>query len=186
MHLRLLLFIDINIEDDMIFLCHIIALTDYHVSILEAFVVEISLSKDFRTVDHVRSDLRTLEQSQFLLHVFTLGFLESVIVDGGDSWSSLEIDVQIYVVSDDGVSRYFHVREESMTPITLDSISDFISRNGYFLSDGKPRNIGEHILFIAFYARDANGFDGTHAWLACVVDVRVYDLVLGICMKYHQ
>ena len=110
-NLHLLLFVDDDIKDDMVFLSHIGALLNIDISILKALIVEILLSKNLGTIYHIGMNLRTSKQSQFLLHIFALTLLQADIVDGRHTRMCLKLDVQIYFIAYDRVCRDLHKRE---------------------------------------------------------------------------
>ena len=56
-NLHLLLLVDNDIKDDMVFLSHIGALLNIDISILKALIVEILLSKNLGTIYHVGMNL---------------------------------------------------------------------------------------------------------------------------------
>ena len=105
-HLHLLLLIDDNVEYHLVFVSHVVALHDLYVGVLEAFLVEIAFRENLRAVDHVRCYLCALEQSELLLHVCTLGLLQSDVVDGRHAWAHLQVYVQISLVVHERVDGY--------------------------------------------------------------------------------
>ena len=54
---------------------------DLDIRILETFVIKVFLGKNLGTVQHVRSNLRTLHHTEFLLHVFTFALLQTDVID---------------------------------------------------------------------------------------------------------
>ena len=88
-HLHLLLLVDDDVEDNLVFLRYVVALHNLDVGVLESLVVEVFLGKNLRAVNHVRCNLCALEQSEFLLHIGTFRLLQSYVVDGGDTRSHL-------------------------------------------------------------------------------------------------
>ena len=81
-HFHLLLFIDVDIENDLIFVCDVIALQNLDVRILVSFVIEVFLRQEARPVDDVGSNLSASQQSEFLFQVFPFRFLYAAVVDG--------------------------------------------------------------------------------------------------------
>ena len=71
-HLHLVLLVDIDIEHHLTLVVGVVALDDINLRILKALLVEISLSEDLRTVDHVRRNLATLDDTQLRLHIVAL------------------------------------------------------------------------------------------------------------------
>ena len=104
-HLHLHLLIDGDIKIHLILVGHIVALHDGDLGILVTLVFEILLGKDLGTVDHVRRDLVTFQQAQFLLHVLTLALLQTDIVDIGNTRTDGQVDVQVDLITDERVGR---------------------------------------------------------------------------------
>ena len=154
-----LLFVDINVEDDLILVGHIITLADVHLSILVSLVVEVFLGEGLRAVYHVRGYLSSLDKSELLVHILALAFLQSDVVDSRDARTCLQIDVQVDLVSDEGVGRYRHIGEQSMLPVALYGLRNLVSRQRYFLSDGKSGDTCENIIIVSLYARCGQSAD---------------------------
>ena len=72
MNLRLLLPVYINVENYVVLLCYVVSLGNFYLSILEALVLVILLGKRFSSGYHVWCNLRTFQQTEFLLKVLTL------------------------------------------------------------------------------------------------------------------
>ena len=70
-----------HIKDYLSLVSHVITLVNLDVGILETLVVEVFLGKNLGTVQHVRSNLRTLHHTEFLLHVFTFALLQTDVID---------------------------------------------------------------------------------------------------------
>ena len=98
-HLHLLFLVDDDIDDHMILLCDIFTLHDLNLCILESFVIKVLFGKDFRTVERIGVSTHTLQQTEFLFHVLTLRLLQSYVVDGRDTWTGGECDVQVNLVT---------------------------------------------------------------------------------------
>ena len=81
MNTNLLLLVNNDIKNYLILLRNILTLIDLDISILISLIIEILLGKNLRTVEHVWSNLATLEQAQFLLHILYLRLLQTDIVD---------------------------------------------------------------------------------------------------------
>ena len=65
----------------MVLLRQVSTLLYVDIGILEALLIEILLGKYLCTVDNIRMYLRAAEQTELLLHVLTLTFLKTDIVD---------------------------------------------------------------------------------------------------------
>ena len=82
MHLGLLLLIHLDVEDYVVFLAQVLTLGDIYLRILESLVLVVFLCQGLGTRNHVGSDLRTLQQTQFLLQILTLRLLlDADVVD---------------------------------------------------------------------------------------------------------
>ena len=80
-YLDLFLLVYYHIKDYLSLVCHVITLVNLDVGVLETLVVEVFLGKNLGTVQHVRSNLRTLHHTEFLLHVFTFALLQTDVID---------------------------------------------------------------------------------------------------------
>ena len=149
--LQFLVFIYLDVEDNVVLVDHILALADVDFSVLIALVIEILLGDELRAVDHVGRNLSTLEQSEGVFEVGLLALLHTTIIDGGDTGARLEVDMQIDVVANDRVGCDRDVREESVFPIALHGIRDGIARNLDLLPDLQTGDIREHIVLVAFH-----------------------------------
>ena len=108
-HLHLLLLVDDDVEYDLVFVGHVVALKNLYVGVLEAFVVEVFLCQYLGTVYHVGRNLCAFEQTELLLHVVALRLFQAHIVDCGHTGTHAQVDVEIYLVAHDGVGAYRHV-----------------------------------------------------------------------------
>ena len=72
MNLHLVLLVDIDIEDNLVLLGHVVPLAYVYLGIVESLVVEVFLCECLGACYHVRRYLRTLQQSEFLLHILSL------------------------------------------------------------------------------------------------------------------
>ena len=104
-HLQLLLLIYIDIKNNLILSCYIVTLTDEDLSILITLVFKVLLCKYLRTVYHVRRNLSTLQETEFLFHILTLCLLQSIIVNGRNTRTWREMYLQIDIISHNRVSR---------------------------------------------------------------------------------
>ena len=148
-HLHLLLLVDDDVEDNLIFLRYVVTLDNLYVGVLESLVVEVFLGKNLRAVNHVRRNLCAFEQSEFLLHVRTFRLLQSHVVDGRDTRSHLEVDMEVGLVLYERVNGNGHFREESVLPVVLDGVRYLVARQINLLSHGQSRDAGKHIVLIA-------------------------------------
>ena len=110
-HFHLLFLVDDNIEYNLIFVAHIVALAHLDVGILKAFVIEVSLSQDFSAVYHVGGYLCPFKQTQLVLHVFALRLFQSYVVDNRYARAHGQAYVQVNLVANDRVGRNHNVRE---------------------------------------------------------------------------
>ena len=138
-HLHFFFFIDDNIQYNLIFIAHIVSLSHFDVGIFKTFIVEISFSQYFCAVNHVRRNLGPFKQTQFIFHIFAFRLFQSYVVNHRHSGSKSQVHVQENLITNDRIGRDFHVREQSMSPITLHGVGNIVSRNGYFLPHTKSR-----------------------------------------------
>ena len=92
-HLRFL--VDGNIQDNLVFAGHIITLDNLDFSILITFFVKVFLGKNLGTVQHVRCNLTAFHDAKLGLHVLTLRFLQSIVVDGADTGTRSQVNAKI-------------------------------------------------------------------------------------------
>ena len=102
-HLDLVLLVDDDVEDDLVLTGDVGTLLNLDIRILVTLVVEVFLSQDLCTVDHVWRDLSALQDTEFLLHILFLALLQSHVVDGGDTRTRLQRDMQIDFITHDRV-----------------------------------------------------------------------------------
>ena len=107
-HLHLRLLVDGDVEDDLVLARHVVTLHNLHVGVLIAFVVEVLLGQDFRTVNHVWGNLISLHDAQLGLHVLTLRLLQPVVVDAADAGTGGQMDAEIHLGANDGVGADRH------------------------------------------------------------------------------
>ena len=158
-HLHLLFFININVKNDLILLAYVLTLSYFYVCILKAFVVKIFLCKNFCTVNHIGCNLSAFKNAKLLLHIVALAFLQTNIVNLRNAWAWLKGNVQIYFISNNRIGRNLDIREQTMVPITLYSLSNFVTWNGYVLPNGKTRNTSKHIILVAVHSRNIKSAD---------------------------
>ena len=178
MNFDFLLLIHHHIQDDLSLVGNIVTLVDLDIGILESFVIEIFLGKNLGTIQHIRSHLGTFHHTQFLLHVLTLALLQANIVDIGDARTHCQIDMQINLLPHDGVGSNSDLGEQSMLPIALHCICNFIARYIDSISDSQARDTRKHIIFISFHSRHIDATNEQATWIARIRDVGIHDLVL--------
>ena len=76
--------------------------------------------------------------------------------------------MQIDLVSDERVSRNLHVREETVSPVSLHGVCYLRAGQLYALSDREAGDAEQHIVFVAFYTRDRQS---AYSHLSRVADV---------------
>ena len=134
-YLHLLLFVYYDIKYHLILVCHIRTLDDVYLSVLEAFLVEVTLCDELGTVKGVRRHLKSLEQSELLFHVGTLRLLDADIVHLRHPGVGTQPDVKVRLVGDKRVDNNRNIREKPVIPVFLDSLGEFVARQGDSLSD---------------------------------------------------
>ena len=179
-HLDLVLLVDDDVEDDLVLTGDVGTLLNLYIRILVTLVVEVFLGQDLCTVDHVWRDLATLQDTEFLLHILFLALFQSHVVDGGDTWTCLQRDMQIDLITHDRVRRDLHIREETVLPIAFDGLRDFRAGHRDMLSDRETRDACKHIILITVNAGDVEATDDEVTRRAGIVDVGVHDLLLRL------
>ena len=176
--LHLLLLVDDNIKDNLVLVCHVVALTDLYVGVLEALVIEIFLGKNLGAVYHVRCDLSTLQESQFLLHVGAFRFFQTHIIDCRHTRSHAQMNVEVHLAADDRVGHDAHVREQAILPVVLHRVGDLVAGECYVFAHCQSRDACEHVVLITLCTRHVYCANGQRAWRAGIRDVGIDNLVL--------
>ena len=183
-HLDFLLLIHGHVEDHLILVGHVLTLQDGNFGITVALVVEVFLSQDFRAVYHVGRNLRTFQQTEFLLHILALRLFQTEVVDGAHARAHGKMDMQVDFCVHDRVGRDGHLREQSMFPVSLHGLRDFRSRYPDLLSHIESGNRRQHIVFVSRHARHGESTDGTCTRCSGIGDVGVHDFPL--CRGGHR
>ena len=121
----------------MVLVGNIVALRYSHVNILVALVLEVLLCERFSAVYHVRRNLSALYDTKLVLHILAFRLLQTDVIDGRDTRTQSQLDMQISLVTYNRVYSDGHIREQSMPPVTLHGIRNVASRYGGFLSDAQ-------------------------------------------------
>ena len=135
--LHLLLFVDVHINNHLVLLVQVVALDDFSLGILETFIIEIALDDNLGTVHHVRRNLNTLHDTDFLFQVLLLTLSHTVDVDFRHTRSRSENDFQVETVVLNLFGFDADRRKESMLPIALHSSGNFITRKCHLFSNGE-------------------------------------------------
>ena len=176
--LHLLLFVDDYIKDNLVLVCHVVALTNLDVGVLEALVVEIFLGKNLRAVNHVRCDLSALQEAQFLLHVGAFRFFQAHIIDCRHTRSHAQMNVEKHLVADDRVGHDAHVREQAILPVVFHRVGDLVAGECYVFAHCQSGDACEHVVLITLCTRHVYCANGQRAWRAGIRDVGIDNLVL--------
>ena len=179
-HLHLLLLVDHHVKDHAVLLRYVLALQNFNVGILKAFVVKVFLGKDLRTVDDIRVYAHTLCHTEFLLHILTLRLLQTNIVDLRHTRTCSQRDVKPDTVAHDGIGGDGDIREQAVTPVALHGISNLRTRHLDFLSDGQTGDTCECIVLVAFHTGNVDTTQYQGARCAGIRDIRKLNDVLSI------
>ena len=182
-HFHLFLLVDVDIQDDAILACDVVALHDFNLGVLESLVVEVFLGQYLGPVHHVGRDLRADQEAEFLLHVLAFGLLEAVVVDGRHARAAFQVNVQINLPADDGVGSDGHFREEPVFPVASHRVGDLPSRDGDLAPDGQSRDSRQLAVLVALDAVDVEACNDARTWGSGVGDVGMYDLILCFCSQ---
>ena len=134
MHAHLVFFIDVYIEYDLIS-ARLLVLYNVDNSILIALVIKILFSQDFSTVDDVTSKTHTLYHTQLSFHILALGFLDTVIINGGDTWTHTQMDTKIELITYNRVGSDANFREQTITPVAFYCFCNLGTWNFNLLAD---------------------------------------------------
>ena len=126
---HLCLLIHDDIQDYTVLVRHIIPLHNVDVGIVKPLVIKVFLGQELRSTDGIRCYLSSFEQSQLRLHGFAFRLFQSDIIDFRHAWQRLQIDVQINLVTYNGVGRYRNVGKQTMFPIAFHGICNVITRH---------------------------------------------------------
>ena len=104
-YFHFLLLVYLEIQDNVVFIGHIITLTDGDFGIFVPFVVEVFLCQDFGTVEDIGRHLASLDNTEFCIHIVAFRLLQSDVIDGRYAWPHIKVDKQIDFVANNGVGR---------------------------------------------------------------------------------
>ena len=110
-NLHLWLLVNSHVEDDFILTRYVVALCDIDFGVVIAFIIEVLLGKNLGAVNHVWRNLTAFHDAQLGLHVFAFGLLQTIVVDGADTWASSQINAEIYLVANNRVGSDRNLRE---------------------------------------------------------------------------
>ena len=150
MDLRLLVFINIDVYNDLSLVCGIVFLLDLYVNILKALSIEELLDHQFGTIHNVWSHLETFLQTQFRIQIFTLALLDAMIVHLRDTRTLLQLHLQPDLVALDFGCQDLYIREQSMLPKAPNGLRDLIARDSHLVAYRKPRKTNQHKVIIVF------------------------------------
>ena len=91
--LDLLLLVDVDIEDEVVGLSHVVALHDVDLGILEALLIEVALDDNLGTIHHVGRNLVALTKIEFGLQVVLLRLLHTGEVELREAGTLRECNV---------------------------------------------------------------------------------------------
>ena len=130
MNLNLFFFIDINIDDNLIFMRKVIFLQNLYLCIFKAFFFKMLFYQHLSPVYDVRSDLITFYQSKLQLQIFPLRLFYSIIIDLRNTGALFQIDIQPYLRTIYLSYRNSDIRKQPLPPKTFYGSRNSVS--GYF------------------------------------------------------
>ena len=162
-HLHLGLLVDIHVEDDLSGVLGIIDLVNLDLRILIAFLIEVSLGQDLGTVDDVTRQAIAPHHTEFCLHILTLRLLDAMIGDGADAGAQTQMDAEVDLGTDDGVSGDADLREQTVAPVTLHGLRNLGAWHIYLLAHRQSGETREHIVLVALnpFHGDTGNLTGT-------------------------
>ena len=134
MHTHLFFLIDDYIQNYLILISDIVSLVNLDVGILKSFVIKIFFGQNFGTINHIRRNLRPFEQAQLGLHIILFRFLQTNIINRGNTRTHLQFNMKISLTADNRIDGDGHFREKSVLPIAFYSISHRVSGDSDLLS----------------------------------------------------
>ena len=158
-YLHLLFLVDADVHDGLVRCGHIIPLQNLDFGILVSLFIEILFNQELRTVYHVRSELVVFQQTDTVFQIFTLSLFHTAVIDLRHTRTLCQLDAKENLVFHHAIRFYRNIREQTVTPETLDSISYFFPRNIDFLADRKPRQPDKHIIVIVLCSLHGNSSD---------------------------
>ena len=179
-NLHLLFLVDIDIENHLVLACHVIALTDIDLHILEALVLKVLTSQNLSTVSNILCQRHTLGHTQLRLHVLALALLDAIVVNLADTRTQGQVDAEIDLGIDDGVGCDADFREQTMLPIALHGLGNLATWDVNHLSHRQSGEVGQHIVLITFDTFDGQTCNLTLARGAGIADLGVFNLVLRV------
>ena len=137
MNLYLCLFIDIYIHIHLLIVFRIFPFHDIHFGIFKTFFIKMFLDQSLRTVNGIRSNLKSFYHTDLCLQVFSFTLLDPVEYDISNTRTLGQLDMQVNLITDDLFRINTYRREQSVTPVALHRTGNVISRNRYGLSDSQ-------------------------------------------------
>ena len=147
----------------------IILLQDLNLSILVSLLIEIPLSQNLRTVDHIRRQLIVLDQPQLRLQILPITLLHPSITYLRDTRARHEFDTQISRIINNRIHPHRHVRKQAILPIPLDSPRNLSSRHRYTVPHADTRQTHQHLLVKIRQALHRDTFDHNLTWRTTIV-----------------
>ena len=136
-YLHLFFLVDTNIHNGLVRCGHIVSLQNLDFGILVSLFIEILFNQELRTVYHVRSELVVFQQTDAVFQIFTLSLFHTAVIDLRYTRTLCQLDAKVDLVAHHAIRFYRNIREQTVTPETLDGIGDFLPGNVYFLADRK-------------------------------------------------
>ena len=134
MYLYLLLFVDIDIYQDLVLVVGIILLRDDDVGILETLIVKVALNQRLGAVYQVGGNLVSFNQTYPGFQIFTFRLLYTVIANIGNAGAHCQVDCKPNPVALDFIRSNLHVGEQSVTPVAFAGLRYFIAGHGNCLA----------------------------------------------------
>ena len=130
MYFYFLLFVDVDVDQDLIGIVGIVFLGDDDIGILETFVVKVTLYQRLSAVYQVRCNLITFNQTYSGFQILTFRFLHAVITDIGNTRTHCQMYCKPNLVALDFIRCDLYIREQTVTPITFTSLRYLITGYG--------------------------------------------------------
>ncbi|OQC03079.1 MAG: hypothetical protein BWX77_00856 [Bacteroidetes bacterium ADurb.Bin090] len=134
-NLDFILFINIDINDDLILGFRIVALQYIDIGIFVAFAVVVFFDQYFCSVDDIGGNLIAHNHIQAGFKFLNLGFLHPIVIDFRNSGPGAENNAEPYFVAFYFVRYYFDIRKKAVPPKAFYGFAGFASGDSYYLAD---------------------------------------------------
>ena len=164
--LHLLLFVHIDVQSNLVGMSRIVVLLDDQLCVLVALLVEIAMSENLCTVQHIGRQLVFLHQSELFFQIFALALLHAVVGDGRDTGALGQEDVQVgrirstvVCAAHNTVHLHGDIGEQTVAPEAANGLRNLLAGELHRLADAQAGEAHQKLLIKVFHAVHLNAAD---------------------------